>query len=83
MSINLGSIFGDLNNWIKLGSDYAHKSAGAIDTAAPVLSGVFDSVQSLANIGKDLIMKPDPTPEHIAEVDRLRAELVAKANALK
>lgn len=81
--MNLSSIFTDMTNWIGVGVAAANKGAAAATSAGPVLNTVVGSLESLTGIAKDLLKKPDPTPEHIAEVDRLRGELVAQANALK
>ena len=83
MSFNLGGIFTDISKWISVGVNAAGKIATEAVTAQPVAQTALDNIQTLANIGKDLLQKPDPTAEHIAEVDRIRAELVEQVNALK
>lgn len=83
MAFNIGNIFEDITKWIGIGQTYVDRGQDAVTAAQPVLGTVVDAIDQLTGIGKDLLTKPDPTPEHIAKVDALRKALVEQANALR
>lgn len=83
MSINLKSILDDVTGWVNLGGKATEQASEGIEDALPIINTAIGAIGELVGIGKDILTKPDPTPEHIAAVDRLRNELVAKANELR